>query len=421
MRRELKRLDPITIKNLGPGRHSDGGNLYLLVRPDGRKTWLFRYRDRITGKARDAGLGPLSDVNPTLAREKAHAMRLQLLDGVDPLAAKQERREAERSARAKRVTFGWCLGRFLAMNEAEWKNEKHRAQWRATMDTYASALLPMFVEDVETMHVVKALEPIWTTKTETATRVRGRIESVLSWAKANHLRNGENPARWKGHLDQILPKPTKLKNVQHHPAIPYADMHAFLTDLRERSGLAARVLEWQILTAVRPGEATGTRWDEIDLEAGVWTIPGERMKAGHPHRVPLSEPARVLVSNLPRMGPYCFPGLKANPTISLAAGLNLMKDLRPGFVPHGLRSSFRDWCANTGVPRDVAERCLAHVQKDKVEAAYQRSDMLEPRRRVMEQWAKFVETSPRTGNVSDIRGNPTSRSDGGRTSNRARL
>ena len=403
MPRQHKRLDPIKIKNLAPGRHSDGGNLYLLVKPDGRKTWLFRYRDRNTGKPRDAGLGPLSDVKPTLAREKAHAMRLQLLDGVDPLAAKQERREAERAARAKRVTFAWCLARFLAMNQAEWKNEKHRAQWRATMDTYASDLLPMFVEDVETMHVVRALEPIWTTKTETATRVRGRIESVLSWAKANHLRHGENPARWTGHLDQILPKPTKLKNVQHHPAVPYADMHAFLTDLRKRSGLAARVLEWQILTAVRPGEATGTRWDELDLEAGIWTIPGERMKAGIPHRVPLSKSARVLVGQLPRMGPHCFPGMKSNPNISLAAGLNLMKDLRPGFVPHGLRSSFRDWCANTGVPRDIAERCLAHVQKDKVEAAYQRSDMLEPRRRIMERWATYLETAPLTGKVTSIK------------------
>lgn len=402
MSRETKRLEPVAINGLGPGRHADGGNLYLLVKPDGRKTWLFRYRDRITGRTRDAGLGPLRDVNLKLARQKAHALRLELLDGVDPLSARHEKREAERSARAKRVTFGWCLDRFLAMNEAEWRNPKHRAQWRATLTTYAADLLPMFVEDVETVHVVKALEAIWTTKTETATRVRGRIENVLSWAKANHLRSGENPARWKGHLDQIFPKPTKLKNVQHHPAVPYADMHAFLADLRSRSGLAARALEWQLLTAARPGEAVGARWNEIDLEAGIWTIPGERMKAGLPHRVPLSEPARVLVSKLPRIGPYCFPGMKSNPTISLAACLNLMKDLRPGYVPHGLRSSFRDWCANSGVPRDVAERCLAHVQKDKVEAAYQRSDMLEPRRRVMETWAKFVETPGTVASLTRI-------------------
>lgn len=400
---ERKKLSPKAIEHLKPGRHSDGGNLYLLVKPDGRKTWLFRYRDRITSKPRDAGLGPLGDVNLTLAREKAHKMRLQLLEGIDPLSAKQELREAERSARAKRVTFGWCLHRFLAMNEAEWRNEKHRAQWRATMTTYASALLPMFVEDVETVHVVKALEPIWSTKTETATRVRGRIENVLSWATASHLRVGDNPARWRGHLDQILPKPTKLKNVQHHPAIPYAEMHSFLTDLRKRSGLSARVLEWQILTAVRPGEATGTRWEEVDLKAGVWTIPGERMKAGIPHRIPLSKSARVLVGQLPRQGQYVFPGTKHNTSISLAAGLNLIKDLRPGFVPHGLRSSFRDWCANSGVPRDIAERCLAHVQKDKVEAAYQRSDVLEPRRRVMETWARYVETPPERNNVRSIR------------------
>lgn len=403
MVRERKRLTPLDVKNAKPGRHADGGNLYLLVKPDGRKTWLFRYRDRITGKPLDAGLGPVDDVNLTLAREKAHAMRLQLLEGVDPLNAKKAQKEAERAERAKRVTFGWCLDRFLAMNEAEWRNEKHRAQWRNTMTTYAAPLIPMFVADIETAHVVGALESIWTTKTETATRVRQRIETVLSWATANRYRNGENPARWKGHIDQILPKPGKLKNVRHHPAVPYLDMHAFLADLRERSGLSARVLEWQILTAVRPGEATGTQWDEIDMDAAVWTIPGERMKAGITHRVPLSRPALELLRALPRIGPFVFPGGKPKAPLSLAAGLNLMKDLRPGFVPHGLRSSFRDWCANTGVNRDVAERCLAHVIKDKSEAAYQRSDMLEPRKKVMEAWAKFIETPPRTGNVTNIK------------------
>jgi integrase len=401
-----KKLDPMKIKNLKPGRHADGGNLYLLVKPDGRKTWLFRYRNRTTGKPRDAGLGPLADVNLTLAREKAHAMRLQLLDGIDPLDAKMGRIEEERAERAKRVTFGWCLERFLAMNEAEWRNEKHRAQWRSSLATYAQALLPMFVTEIETAHVVAALEPIWTTKTETATRVRQRMETVLSWATANRYRQGENPARWKGHIDQILPKPEKLKNVRHHPAIPYMEMHTFMADLKNRSGLSARVLEWQILTAVRPGEATGTRWDEINLDAGIWTIPGERMKAGITHRVPLSKSARELIGHLPRLGQYVFPGTKPNTPISLAAGLNLIKDLRPGYVPHGLRSSFRDWCANTGVPRDVAERCLAHVQKDKVEAAYQRSDMLEPRKRIMLAWATFIGTPPRSGTVSSIYSSP---------------
>ncbi len=401
-----KKLDPLTIKGLGPGRHADGGNLYLLVKPDGRKTWLFRYRDRITGKPRDAGLGPLADVKLTLAREKAHAMRLQLLDGVDPLNAKHERKEAERAERAKRVTFGWCLDRFLAMNEAEWRNDKHRAQWRSSMETYAASLIPMFVAEIETAHVIGTLEPIWTNKTETATRVRQRIETVLSWATANRYRLGENPARWKGHIDQILPKPAKLKSVRHHPAVPYLEMHRFLTDLRSRLGISARVLEWQILTAVRPGEATGTRWAEIDMDAALWTIPGERMKAGITHRVPLSRPALDILRALPVVGPFVFPGGKPKSPLSLAAGLNLMKDLRPGFVPHGLRSSFRDWCANTGVSRDVAERCLAHVLKDKSEAAYQRSDMLEPRKRVMAAWAKFIETPPRTGNVTNISRSP---------------
>ncbi len=404
---DRKRLDPMTIKGLGPGRHADGGNLYLLVKPDGRKTWLFRYRDRITGKPRDAGLGPLADVKLTLAREKAHAMRLQLLDRIDPLTAKHERKEAERAERAKRVTFGWCLDRFLAMNEAEWRNDKHRAQWRSSMETYAATLISMYVAEIETAHVIGALEPIWTSKTETATRVRQRIETVLSWATANRYRHGENPARWKGHIDQILPKPAKLKNVRHHPAVPYLEMHRFLTHLRSRLGISARVLEWQILTAVRPGEATGTRWDEIDMDAALWTIPGERMKAGITHRVPLSRPALDILRALPVVGPFVFPGGKPKSPLSLAAGLNLMKDLRPGFVPHGLRSSFRDWCANTGVNRDVAERCLAHVLKDKSEAAYQRSDMLEPRKRVMTAWAKFIETPPRTGNVTNINRIPT--------------
>ena len=399
---QRKRLTPLDVKHAKPGRHADGGNLYLFVKPDGRKTWLFRYRDRTTGKQRDAGLGPVDDVNLTLAREKAHAMRLQLLDGVDPLDAKNARRNTERDDRAKRVTFGWCLDRFLSMNEAEWSNEKHRAQWRSTMDSYAAPLLPMFVMDIETPHVINALEPIWTTKTETATRVRQRIETILSWATANRFRSGENPARWKGHLDQILPKPGKLKTVRHHPALPYEDLHAFLIALRERQGVSARLLEWQILTAVRPGEATGTRWTEIDLDKAVWSIPGERMKAGLAHRVPLSSSALALLKSLHRVGQFVFPGGKKGTSISLAAGLQLMKDLAPGFVPHGFRSSFRDWCADHGVNRDVAERCLAHVIKDKSEAAYQRSDMLEPRKRVMQQWAEYIERKPGKGNVSPI-------------------
>jgi integrase len=374
----------------------------LLVKPDGRKTWLFRYRDRTTGKPRDAGLGPIDDVSLSLAREKALAMRLQLLDGVDPLDAKSARREAEREDRANRVTFGWCLDRFLAMNEGEWSNQKHRAQWRSTMDTYASGLLPMSIADIETPHVVNALEPIWTTKTETATRVRQRIEAVMSWATANRFRSGENPARWRGHIDQILPKPSKLKNVRHHPALPYEDMNAFLISLRERQGISARLLEWQILTAVRPGEATGTRWSEIDTDQAIWSIPGERMKAGLPHRVPLSSSALALLKSMPRVGVFVFPGGKFSTSISLGAGLQLLKDMRPGFVPHGFRSSFRDWCANHGVNRDVAERCLAHVLKDKVEAAYQRSDMLEPRKRVMQQWADYVECTPGRGKASPI-------------------
>jgi integrase len=264
--------------------------------------------------------------------------------------------------------------------------------------------MPLPVAEIDTTLVMKALEAIWTTKTETATRVRGRVENILDWAKVRGLRAGENPARWRGHLDKLLPKPTKLKAVEHHPALPYTDMPAFIVDLRKRQGTSARALELQILTAARPGEIVGARWDEFDLDAKLWTIPAPRMKANREHRVPLSEPAVTLLSALPKKGEFVFAGAKPKTSLSIAAPLELVKELRAGYVPHGFRSTFRDWAADrTSFPRDVAEAALAHTLKDKAEAAYRRSDLFDKRRKLMSEWAKFVETPTPAGNVTPIK------------------
>jgi integrase len=403
--RTRNRLSALKVKGLTlPGRYADGGGLYLFIGVNGARAWVFRYRDRVTGKHRDKGLGPAADVTLERAREKAAACRVQLTDGVDPIEASRDRRAAERLEYARRMTFGDCARSYIEANSAAWRNAKHRGQWRSTLDTYANTLLSLPVAEIDTALVVKCLEKIWTTKTETATRVRQRIEAVLDWATARNFRTGENPARWRGHLDKLLPKPGKLKAVEHHPALPYADVGAFMADLRKRKGLGASVLELQILTAARPGEVAGAQWAEIDLAAKTWTIPAARMKASREHRIPLSSPAIARLRTLPVAGKYVFPGVKPNTPLSTAAALSLLKELRPGMVPHGFRSSFRDWAADmTAYPRDVAEAALAHALKDKTEAAYRRSDLFEKRARLMADWAKYIETPKTSANVTPIK------------------
>lgn len=400
--RALERLSAAKIPHLPEGRYADGGGLYL-CKDRGRSSWMFRYRSRATGKLRDKGLGPLSYVNLSQARKFAQACRLLLLDGIDPIDAKRERIQAQRIASSKAVTFGKCAERYIETHRAGWRNEKHAGQWTSTINTYAASLLALPVNAIDTGLVLKCLEPTWATKHETMTRVRQRIESVLDWATARKYRSGENPARWKGHLDKLLPAISKKKRVVHRPALPYANAGAFMAKLRKREGGGARCLELQILTATRPGEAAGAQWAEIDLDAKVWTIPAARMKASVEHRIPLSGAAVSMLEALPRIDDNVFPGAKGG-AITTAAALELVKDLHPGIVPHGFRSTFRDWAGDcTAFQHDVIEAALAHTIKNAAEAAYRHGDAFRKRAKLMDAWADYCATAVHAGSVTPIR------------------
>jgi integrase len=309
---------------------------------------------------------------------------------------------------ARGMSFRECAERMITSHEAAWRNPKHRAQWRSTLATYC---YPIFgdlpVAEVDTGLVLKALETIWTTKPETAGRVRGRVEAVLDWAKARGYRDGENPALWRGHLDKLLPNRRKVRRVRNHPAMPYEDLPAFMSELRLRDGMGARALEFTILTAARTSEAIGARWSEIDLIGAMWTVPAERMKAGKEHRVPLPQAALDLLKALPRDGEFVFAGGRAGRPLSNMAMLELLRGMKAGsaYVPHGFRSSFRDWCAErTNYPSEVAEAALAHAIESRVQAAYRRGDLLEKRKRLMEDWASFCCGSAAEGStVTPIR------------------
>lgn len=400
--RALERLSAAKIPHLPEGRYSDGGGLYL-CKDRGRSSWMFRYRSRATGKLRDKGLGPLSYVSLSQARKFAQACRLQLLDGIDPIDAKRERIQAQRVATSKAVTFGKCAERYIETHRAGWRNPKHAAQWTATLNTYAAPLLALPVNAIDTGLVLKCLEPEWSTKHETMTRVRQRIEAVMDWATARKYRSGENPARWRGHLDKLLPTIAKKKRVKHRPALPYADAGKFMAKLRKREGMGARCLELQILTATRPGEAAGAQWAEIDLDAKVWTIPPQRMKASVEHRIPLSDAAVSMLKALPRIDDNVFPGVKGNP-ITTAAALELVKDLHAGIVPHGFRSTFRDWAGDcTAFAREIIEAALAHTIKNDAEAAYRRGDAFRKRTKLMVAWADYCATVSRAASVTPIK------------------
>jgi integrase len=398
------RLTAIGAKNQKrPGRYGDGGNLYLVVRNDGTKSWVFRWRDRVTGKLRDKGLGPYWDVSLEEARQQATTCRRLVREGVDPIDAARQQRSSVKLERARRLTFGECCEKYMDAHRDGWRNAKHAGQWQSTLDTYAAILKPLPVAEIDTALVIKALEPIWATKTETATRVRQRIEAVLNWATARAFRSGENPARWRGHLDKLLAKPTKLKAVEHRAALPYTEAKPFMAELRQQKGLGALALELQILTACRPGEVAQAQWAEFDLDAATWTIPGSRMKAGKEHRVPLSPPAVALLRKLPRVNGFVFPGTKKTQAITTAAMLKALRTLRPGFDAHGFRSTFRDWAADqTTYPRDVAEAALAHAVQG-VEAVYRRTDLLNKRAHLMADWATYCGTSKTSGSVTSIR------------------
>lgn len=375
-----------------PGRYGDGAGLWLHIGKTGGKSWVLRYqRD---GRAREMGLGPVDLVSLAEARELAREARRALrVQDIDPIDARRERVVQRRLEATRAMTFAACAEKYIEAHRAGWKNLKHAEQWPATLSTYAEPVIGKLpVAAIDTALVLKVLEPIWHEKPETAKRVRGRIEQVLDWATAREYRRGDNPARWRGHMDKLLPARSKVRAIKHHSALPYSELPAFMSDLRQREGISARALELLILTALRTGEVISAIWDEIDLTEKVWTVPPARMKAGREHRVPLSDRAVEILKSLPREdeNPHVFIGGRKGKPLSNMAMLELMKHIRLGFVPHGFRSTFRDWAAErTSYPNHVAEMALAHVVGDKVEAAYRRGDLFDKRRRLMADWARY--------------------------------
>ncbi|WP_133647767.1 tyrosine-type recombinase/integrase [Paraburkholderia flava] len=394
MPRTLNKLNQLKItKTTKPGLYADGGGLYLQITAAGVKSWLFRYMR--AGKARGMGLGPLHTIGLAEARVRALDCRRLLLDGADPIDSRDAKRLADGVAGANEMTFMQCADKYIAAHRAAWKNEKHAGQWTNTLKTYADPVFGSLpVSAIDTTLVMKVLEPIWTTKTETASRVRGRIESVLDWATVRAFRSGENPARLKGHLDTLLPKRSRVQKVQHHPALPYADLPSFIKSLRTEEGAAARALELLILTATRTNEVIGATWSEFNLEEGIWVIPAERMKMHKEHRVPLSPRAVSLIKAQEdvKQSDYIFPGARYKKPLSNMAMLQLLERMkRDDITVHGFRSTFRDWAGETThYPREVCEAALAHGIKDKAEAAYARGDLFAKRVDLMKEWAAFA-------------------------------
>jgi len=391
--RSLHRLSALAVGRLAaPGHHGDGGGLYLQVSGAGTKSWVFRFKRG--GRAREMGLGSQQTITLADARTKASECRKMLLDGIDPIEARNAVRSHAQLKAAKSQTFDQCAAAYIKSNKSGWKNAKHVSQWENTLETYVS---PKFgrvaVQDVDTALVVSALEPIWQSKPETAGRVRGRVESILDWATAHKYRSGENPARWRGHLEKILPSRKKVRVVEHHPALPYVEISDFTKAVAKQPGSAARGLHLLILTAARTQEIIGARREEFDMETKTWNVPPERMKAKRPHRVPLSPAAAAAVQSLldTVKGEFLFPGAKTGKTLSDMAMLSVLKRMkRSDLTVHGFRSTFRDWAAEcTDYPNEMAEMALAHTVGDKVEAAYRRGDMFQKRRNMMADWANY--------------------------------
>ncbi len=403
-------LTPLAVANAKPGRHTDGNGLQLLVKPTGARSWVLRYY--VDGKAREMGLGPADGagaVSLRHARDLAAAQRLAVSGGLDPLAERHrmaaEARAAGQAALIAGISFKASAEAYIAAHEDGWRNDKHRAQWAATLASYVYPVMgDLPVASIETAHVMAVIEPIWKTKPETASRVRGRIESILDAAKARGHRQGENPARWRGHIEQILPKRAKLSR-GHHKALPYVEIPAFIADLQKREALAALALEFVILTAARTGEALGATWAEIDLTKAIWTIPAGRMKAGKEHRVPLTPRAvDILETVRPLGGDYLFAGNKGRKLSGMAMAM-MLRRMKVDVTVHGFRSAFRDWAAEcTGFAHEVCEMALAHVIANKSEAAYRRGDLFDKRRKLMESWAGYCATPASVAdNVTPIR------------------
>ena len=383
MARTLHRLSARRVATLvEPGRYGDGGGLFLVVSRAGTRKWVFRYRWR--GGRHDLGLGSAQVVTLAKARELAASARRSLSDDIDPLTIRHK---------PQTPTFGEMADQLIDDLSPGWRNSKHRAQWEMTLKVYAAPLRKLSVDEIAVEHVLGVLKPLWRTRPETASRLRGRIERILDAARAKGYRRGENPARWRGHLDRLLPARQHLTR-GHHAAMSFADLPAFVKDLRQQEAVAARALEFLILTAARTGEVLGAKWPEIDLERRIWTVPANRMKSAREHRVPLTPRAVEIISMMQtiRTGDYVFPGRRpAKPLSNMALEMVLRRMKVEGATVHGFRSTFRDWAGErTQFPREVAEAALAHTVGDRTERAYRRGDALEKRRKLMEAWARIL-------------------------------
>ena len=392
--------------DLEPGLYGDGNGLYLQVSAQKTKAWVFRFM--MARRPRKMGLGEVARVKLADARKKATAAHSLVVDGIDPIEARNTRKAAAAVEQAKAMSFKECAEGYIEAHKSGWKSDKHAGQWRATLETYAYPVIGTLpVGGVQDAHVMKILQPIWNTKTETANRVRGRIEKVLDRAKALKLRSGENPARWKGHLDQLLPARSQVAPVEHHPALPYREHPDFMSKLRDRDGISARALEFTILTIARTGDTIGAKWPEIDQKEKLWTVPADRVKGKkgarkRDHVVPLSKQALAVLDDLPEDGDFIFPGGVEGKGLSNMAMAELLKEM--GYASdtatvHGFRSTFKDWCSEqTAYPNEMSEMAMAHTVSDKVEAAYRRGDMREKRRRLMADWAAYCSGKAAGGN-----------------------
>jgi integrase len=392
------KLKAASLKSIStPGKHADGGGLYLQVTKHPvagnlRKSWIVRYR-AATGKMREMGIGSFEDVSLANAREKAERIRYEVRDGSDAVEVRAEAKQEAIRSRAAAMTFAQCAEAYVNAHQSSWKNEKHRAQWTSSLQTYAYPIFgEVAIQDINISMVMKVLDPIWETKTETASRVRGRIENIIDWATVREYRTGENPARWRGHLEKALPARNKTKKVKHFAALAIDDFPKFMKHLRAQTGVGPLAFQFAILTATRTSEAIEARWDEIDLVDQSWTIPADRMKAGRIHRVPLSAAAVSVLKKARGLDPIVvFPGQRPGKHISNMAFLMILRRMgRTDVTAHGFRSTFRDWAAErTDFQNEVAEAALAHVVSNQAEAAYRRGDLFEKRRALMEAWGKF--------------------------------
>ena len=408
MPKKAKEMSAVEVRRLtGRGRHPVGGvaGLHLLVSPSGARSWVLR--TKVGDKRRDIGLGGFPDVTLSDARAKARELRERILGGIDPIAERKSARDAIRASQAKALTFKEAAYRCHAARQDEFSNPKHRRDWINSLERHAFAHIGHLpVDAIELPHILKVLEPIWKTKTETATRVRQRLESVLSWATVSKYRAGDNPARWSDNLSELLPTPSKIKKIKHHRALPWKIVPEFMSDLRCRDGLAARALEFIILTAARSGEVRFATWGEIDEGARIWHVPAERMKSRKNHKVPLSDTALELLSRVPRMegSNFIFTGARGG-VLSDVSVLAVCRRMGVDATPHGFRSCFKDWArSSTSYADEVSELALAHVNNDATRAAYARDELISQRTKLMTDWARFIDNPAKRTAVTPIRG-----------------